>query len=83
MFSKTFSFQAMYHIQSSHAGLPLLDKDAPPNLEKLSAKNVMVTPVVTVPISTNYRTLYNILKESKHHGFPVVEADQSSLNVGL
>ena len=59
------------HIELS--GIPLLDWDPPPLTSKLSAQHVMTTPVAVFREKETVGRILDILKNTKHHGFPVTE----------
>lgn len=66
-------FQGIYDIHIRLAGVPLLPWMPPPLSRNTFATEVMSHPVVCFRPVETVRRIYQVLKEEKHNGFPVVE----------
>lgn len=75
------------HIQLS--GTPLLDWEPPAKTKKLSAHQIMTSPVVVFKEREKVGNIIDALHNTEHHGFPVVDmnetiaTDEDQQNFGL
>ena len=65
----------IYHTAMHVKGIPFLENEPGRGLQKLTAKDIMETNVVTIPIQPTVDHLKQILQDrgSRFNGFPVVE----------
>ncbi|CAF0794612.1 unnamed protein product [Brachionus calyciflorus] len=71
------------HIQLS--GIPLLDWDPPATTEKLNIQDVMTHPVIVFREKETVGRILEVLNETKHNGYPIVDdsIDSSNGHFGL
>lgn len=62
--------------------MPALDWEPPELTKKLSARHVMATKVVSVKEIDTVGNIYETLLGSKHHGFPVVDENTETPDLG-
>jgi chloride channel 7 len=67
--------EGLYDIHIELNSIPLLPWEPSPHSEGILATDVMSTPVVTFKTTEKVKTVINVLKTTKHNGFPVVEGD--------
>lgn len=65
---------SLYHALLEVACIPWLAPApaAPSSMDLLPVSSVMASPVVTLPVQVSLGELREVLRDSRHHGFPVV-----------
>lgn len=66
--------EGIFDMHVSLAGIPLLDWDPPLFTSNINANDVMSHPVVVLNERESVARIVDVLKTTKHHGFPVVES---------
>uniref|UniRef100_T1I6S5 Chloride channel protein n=1 Tax=Rhodnius prolixus TaxID=13249 RepID=T1I6S5_RHOPR len=69
---------SLYQSECLMKGMPLLQKTVPPYCSWIPVQNIMNTNVIALPKVTTVGAIVNVLKNTKHNGFPVVDPDFSS-----
>uniref|UniRef100_A0A182XYX6 Chloride channel protein n=1 Tax=Anopheles stephensi TaxID=30069 RepID=A0A182XYX6_ANOST len=65
--------EGIYDIQIRASRVPMLPWHVEPEYQNLSAHHIMARPVVCVRLEEKVQYLMDILKNTSHNGFPVVE----------
>ncbi|XP_073974808.1 uncharacterized protein isoform X3 [Rhodnius prolixus] len=74
---------SLYQSECLMKGMPLLQKTVPPYCSWIPVQNIMNTNVIALPKVTTVGAIVNVLKNTKHNGFPVVDPDFSSEEDGF
>eukprot|EP00357_Protocruzia_adherens_P037895 CAMPEP_0115012678 /NCGR_PEP_ID=MMETSP0216-20121206/24896_1 /TAXON_ID=223996 /ORGANISM="Protocruzia adherens, Strain Boccale" /LENGTH=352 /DNA_ID=CAMNT_0002381813 /DNA_START=70 /DNA_END=1128 /DNA_ORIENTATION=+ len=64
---------SLYDIHVEIKFIPFIEWEAPVGVEQLTARDVMSEPVLTFHEKESASFVYQTLKETRHHGFPVVD----------
>ncbi|XP_036354959.1 LOW QUALITY PROTEIN: H(+)/Cl(-) exchange transporter 7-like [Octopus sinensis] len=75
------SFQGIFDMHIHVMEIPLLDWEPPALTAHIDASKVMAHPVKTIRAVTPVWQVCDLLKQSCHHGFPVVKTHDSSVLV--
>jgi chloride channel 7 len=73
--------EGIFDMHIALAGIPLLDWEPPSMTQKLSAQHVMTFPVVVLREKETVGRIMNILQNTKHNGFPVVDGYEPDAKV--
>lgn len=65
--------EGIYDTQIRTSRVPMLPWHVEPEYQNLSARHIMARPVVCVRTEEKVQYLLDILKNTTHNGFPVVE----------
>ncbi|XP_035792210.1 H(+)/Cl(-) exchange transporter 7-like isoform X1 [Anopheles albimanus] len=65
--------EGIYDSQIRMSRVPMLPWHVEPEFQQLSARSIMAQPVVCVRVEEKVQYLLDILKNTTHNGFPVVE----------
>ena len=72
---------SLYHALLEVACVPWLPPApaAPSSMDLISAASIMASPVITLPQQVTLGELRNVLRDSRHNGFPVVRPTPAGL----
>ncbi|KNC49172.1 chloride channel 7 [Thecamonas trahens ATCC 50062] len=63
---------SLYDLHVELKCIPFVENNPPAGLERLTARDIMVTPLVTLPHLVTVGAVYDVLVSTSHNGFPVV-----------
>ncbi|XP_017490317.1 PREDICTED: H(+)/Cl(-) exchange transporter 7-like [Rhagoletis zephyria] len=73
--------ESVYDIHIELSRVPFLSWEPPTNSARVYASEVMHKPVVSLKTTETVKTLLNVLINTTHNGFPVVDAESSFSHV--
>jgi len=67
-----YLYPTLYDILLDLKHVPFLESDPPYELTNMVARDIMVSPVVTLPLRASVEEIIETLRVNNYHGFPVV-----------